>query len=145
MSLAGDYLETARDVYRQAALEPQQGLCCTTNPVWQLPALTIPEKMLAMNYGCGSTVNPRDLAGSPSILYVGVGGGMEVLQFAYFSRRPGAVIGLDVVDEMLTACDANLRDAEKQNEWFKRDFVDLRKGTVPARVLDGVAAKRAFR
>ena len=42
-----------------------------------------------MNYGCGSTVNPRDLVGSPSILYVGVGGGMEVLQFAYFSRRAG--------------------------------------------------------
>jgi hypothetical protein len=30
MSLADDYFETARDVYRQAALEPQQGLCCTT-------------------------------------------------------------------------------------------------------------------
>mgnify|MGYP001157994549 CR=1 FL=1 len=128
MSLAGDYLETARDVYRQAALEPQQGLCCTTNPVWQLPALSIPEKMLAMNYGCGSTVNPRDLAGSPSILYVGVGGGMEVLQFAYFSRRPGAVIGLDVVDEMLAACRDNLGAAEAANPWFRRDFVDLRKG-----------------
>ena len=108
MSIAGDYLETAREVYRQAALEPQQGLCCTTNPVWQLPELTIPAKMLAMNYGCGSTVHPRDLVGSPSILYVGVGGGMEVLQFAYFSRRPGAVIGLDVVDEMLDACRDNL-------------------------------------
>ncbi len=128
MSLAGDYLETARDVYRQAALEPQQGLCCTTNPVWQLPALSIPCKMLAMNYGCGSTVHPRDLAGSPSILYVGVGGGMEVLQFAYFSRRTGAVIGLDVVDEMLAACRDNLIAAEAANPWFRRDFVDLRKG-----------------
>ena len=58
MALAGDYLETTRDVYRQAALEPQQGLCCTTNPVWQLPELSIPGKMLAMNYGCGSTVHP---------------------------------------------------------------------------------------
>jgi SAM-dependent methyltransferase len=128
MSLAGDYLETARDVYRQAALEPQQGLCCTTNPVWQLPALSIPGKMLAMNYGCGSTVHPRDLAGSPSILYVGVGGGMELLQFAYFSRRPGAVVGLDAVDEMLAACRDNLAAAEACNPWFRRDFVDLRKG-----------------
>ena len=128
MPLAGDYLETARDVYRQAALEPQQGLCCTTNPVWQLPALSIPCKMLAMNYGCGSTVHSRDLGGSPSILYVGVGGGMEVLQFAYFSRRPGAVIGLDVVDEMLAACRDNLVAAEAANAWFRRDFVDLRKG-----------------
>jgi SAM-dependent methyltransferase len=128
MSLAGDYLETARDVYRQAALEPQQGLCCTTNPVWQLPDLSIPSKMLAMNYGCGSTVHPRDLVGSPSILYVGVGGGMEVLQFSYFSRRSGAVIGLDVVDEMLVACHDNLVAAEAANPWFRRDFVELRKG-----------------
>ena len=115
MSLADSYLETTRDVYRRAALEPQQGLCCTTSPVWQLPELNIPCQMLSMNYGCGSTVHPRDLGGSPSVLYVGVGGGMEVLQFAYFSRRDGAVIGLDVVDEMLAACRENLVAAETLN------------------------------
>ena len=122
------YLSTTRDVYREAALNPQQGLCCTTTPVWQLPDLAIPKKMLAMNYGCGSTVHPRDLAGAPTILYVGVGGGMELLQFAYFSRRPGGVIGLDVVDEMLAACRGNLREAQSQNRWFESAFVDLRKG-----------------
>lgn len=116
------------DVYREAALNPEKGLCCTTTPVWQLPELKIPQRMLDMNYGCGSTVNPRDLVGSPTVLYVGVGGGMEVLQFAYFSRRKGAVIGLDVVDEMMTACRENLVEAEGQNAWFKSDFVDLRKG-----------------
>jgi len=128
MSDVADYLDTTRDLYRQAALVPQKGLCCTTNPVWQLPELTVPCKMLAMNYGCGSTVNPRDLPGSPTILYVGVGGGLEVLQFAYFSRRRGAVIGLDAVDEMLTACRENLAEAERLNPWFRSDFVDLRKG-----------------
>jgi len=122
------YHNTTRDVYREAALSPEKGLCCTTTPVWQLPGLTIPQAMLDMNYGCGSTVHPRDLAGAPSVLYVGVGGGMEVLQFAYFSRRPGAVIGLDVVDEMMAACAKNLSDAETVNPWFRADFVDLRKG-----------------
>jgi len=122
------YLETTADVYRQAAQEPQVGLCCTTNPVWQLPGLQVPARMLAMNYGCGSTVNPRDLTNSPTVLYVGVGGGMELLQFAYFSRRPGAVIGVDVVPEMLTAAEANLREAESKNEWFRHDYVDLRAG-----------------
>jgi SAM-dependent methyltransferase len=133
------YLSTTRDVYKEAALNPQQGLCCTTTPVWQLPELAIPKKMLAMNYGCGSTVNPRDLAGTPTVLYVGVGGGMEVLQFAYFSRRPDGVIGLDVVDEMLAACRMNLREAELQNPWFKPSFVDLRKGdALDLPVADGV-------
>lgn len=122
------YLATTRDVYKEAALNPQLGLCCTTTPVWQLPELSIPKKMLEMNYGCGSTVHPRDLVGNPNILYVGVGGGMELLQFSYFSRRGGAVIGLDVVDEMLTACQENLGVAQMQNAWFKQDFVDLRRG-----------------
>jgi SAM-dependent methyltransferase len=122
------YLATTRDVYKEAALNPQLGLCCTTTPVWQLPELSVPKRMLEMNYGCGSTVHPRDLVGNPSILYVGVGGGMELLQFSYFSRRKGGVIGLDVVDEMITAARDNLQTAEQQNAWFKSDFIDLRKG-----------------
>lgn len=122
------YLETTRDVYREAAENPQIGLCCTTTPVWQLPGLDIPARMLEMNYGCGSTVNPRDLVREPRILYVGVGGGMELLQFAYFSRRNGGVIGVDVVDEMIAACEENFVLAEAINPWFKKDFVELRKG-----------------
>src|SRR4028118_2095957 len=98
------YLETTRNVYKEAAENPNVGLCCTTTPVWQLPGLDVPKKMLEMNYGCGSTVNPRDLVNNPRILYVGVGGGMELLQFSYFSRKIGGVTGVDVVDEMLTAC-----------------------------------------
>jgi SAM-dependent methyltransferase len=122
------YHSTTRDVYREAALNPRQGLCCTTTPVWRLPDLSISKRMLAMNYGCGSTVHPRDLDRSPTVLYVGVGGGMEVLQFAYFTRRKASVIGVDVVDEMLTACRDNLREAALQNPWFRPDFVDLRQG-----------------
>ncbi len=99
------YLETTKNVYKQAAKTPDVGLCCTTSPIWQLPGLTIPKKMLEMNYGCGTTVHPRDLVNNPVVLYVGVGGGMELLQFAYFSRKKHHVIGVDVVDEMLQAAD----------------------------------------
>lgn len=122
------YLETTKDVYKKAAESPDVGLCCTTTPVWQLPDLEIPKIMLEMNYGCGSTVNPRDLINDPTILYVGVGGGMELLQFAYFSRKKSGVIGLDVVDEMLEASKRNFVEAEQQNSWFKSEFVDLRRG-----------------
>lgn len=123
-----DYLVATRDLYREAAISPQQGLCCTTTPVWRLPDLNVPVKMLEMNYGCGSTVSPRDLVGNPSILYVGVGGGLELLQFAYFGRRVGAVVGLDVVDEMIGACRENLAVAEAMNPWFRTDYVDVRRG-----------------
>ena len=126
--LQDTYLETTADFYKDAALTPNVGLCCTTTPVWQLPNLDMPKIMQQMNYGCGSTVNPRDLVNSPTVLYVGVGGGMELLQFAYFSRRKGAVIGVDRVDEMLVASAENFKEAEKLNKWFKRNFVSLRKG-----------------
>ncbi|HAA22616.1 MAG TPA: SAM-dependent methyltransferase [Cytophagales bacterium] len=122
------YLETTKDVYREAALVPDVGLCCTTNPIWELPGLSIPKIMQQMNYGCGSTVHARDLTHDPNILYVGVGGGMELLQFSYFSRKPGGVVGVDVVDEMLEASAKNFVEAEEQNSWFNRDFVTLKKG-----------------
>ena len=122
------YLETTHDVYKEAALNPEEGLCCTTNPIWELPGLKIPKIMQEMNYGCGSTVHARDLINNPKILYVGVGGGMELLQFSYFSRQKGGVIGVDVVEEMLEASRKNFIEAELQNPWFKSDIVDLKKG-----------------
>ena len=90
--------------------------------------LKIPKIMQEMNYGCGSTVHARDLTNTPKILYVGVGGGMELLQFAYFSRQKDGVIGVDVVDEMLEASAKNFVEAEAQNPWFNKEFVSLKKG-----------------
>ena len=122
------YLETTKSVYKDAALTPDIGLCCTTTPIWQFPGLSIPTRMQEMNYGCGSTVHPRDLVNNPKILYVGVGGGMELLQFSYFSRQKNGVIGVDVVDEMLQACQDNFTEAEQQNDWFQKDFIQLKQG-----------------
>lgn len=122
------YLDATHNLYKEAALTPDVGLCCTTNPIWELPGLKIPRIMQEMNYGCGSTVNARDLTNNPKTLYVGVGGGMELLQFAYFSRFKGGVIGVDVVDEMLEASRKNFLEAEQQNAWFKSEFVELKKG-----------------
>jgi SAM-dependent methyltransferase len=122
------YLETTEDFYRQAAETPDEGLCCTTSPVWALPGLEVPEAMLEMNYGCGTTVHPRDLPDAPTVLYVGVGGGLELLQFAYFSRRAGGVIGVDPVAEMREAARRNLAEAEARNPWLRAEYVDLREG-----------------
>lgn len=122
------YLDATTELYKEAALTPDVGLCCTTNPVWQFPGLSIPTIMQEMNYGCGSTVSAQDLVNDPKILYVGVGGGMELLQFSYFSRQVGGVTGVDVVDEMLDACRANFKVAEVENDWFKSEYVRLIKG-----------------
>lgn len=131
-----NYLDITKDIYTKAANEPQVGLCCTTTPVWHLPGLRIPARMLEMSYGCGSTVHPRDLVTEPVVLYVGAGGGMELLQFSYFSRRKHGVIGIDLVDEMIAACGRNLVQAAQENSWFKREFVELRKGDALALPVD---------
>lgn len=122
------YLNATNDLYKNAALTPDVGLCCTTTPIWKFPGLEIPKIMQEMNYGCGSTISAQDLINNPKVLYVGVGGGMELLQFSYFSRQKGGVIGVDVVDEMLEASRKNFIEAEQQNDWFKSEFVELKKG-----------------
>jgi len=53
---------------------------------------------------------------------------MELLQFSYFNRQKGGVIGVDVVEEMLEASAANFKIAEAQNPWFKSEFIALKKG-----------------
>lgn len=122
------YLDAAQEFYRDAAVTPQVSLCCTTAPPWALPGLEIPPRMQEMNYGCGTTVHLRDLGGSPTVVYVGVGGGLELLQFAYFSRRPGAVLGIEPVPEMREAARANLLEAARLNAWFDPAFVEIRDG-----------------
>ena len=101
------YHDTTRAVYREAALAPQPALCCTPGPRFQLPGLSIPPEMEAMNYGCGTTVHLQDLSPGLDILYVGVGSGLEALQFAYFARRRASVIAVDSVPEMLERARAN--------------------------------------
>jgi len=113
------YLETTAQVYAEAAVTPQASLCCVNTPPLQFPGLKIPKIMQDMNYGCGSTVHPSELTGCcPTVLYIGVGGGMEALQFAYFCRQPGGVIAVDPVAEMREVATRNLQLAAQENEWF---------------------------
>jgi SAM-dependent methyltransferase len=122
------YLETAAQFYREVAQTPQLGLCCVQSTPLQLPGLKIPLPMQDMNYGCGTTVHPTELANQPTVLYVGVGGGLEALQFAYFSRRPGAVIAIEPVAAMREAATRNLAIAAQENPWFDPSFVEIRDG-----------------
>lgn len=123
-----DYRAVAEELYANAALEPQAALCCTTTPTWELPGLDVPRAMLERNYGCGTTVHPRDLVNAERVLYIGVGAGMEALQLSYFLRRKGGVIAVDKVPKMLETARELLDVAAAQNRWFDASFVDLREG-----------------
>jgi SAM-dependent methyltransferase len=123
-----DYRNVVEDLYAMAAQNPQASLCCTTTPIWHLPDLNVPQAMLERNYGCGTTIDPRDLIGAKRALYVGVGAGMEALQLSYFLRRPGAVVAIDKVPDMLEMARTLLRAAADENTWFDPSYVDLRDG-----------------
>ncbi|MGP1385432.1 MAG: arsenosugar biosynthesis arsenite methyltransferase ArsM [Thainema sp.] len=143
------YLETTAKFYAEAAETPQANLCCVSTPPLQLPGLKIPCIMQQMNYGCGSTVHPAELSGNPTVLYIGVGGGMEALQFAYFCRQPGGVIAVDPVAEMRQAATRNLQKAAQDNDWFDPAFVKILEGDafalpVPDESVDVVAQNCLF-
>lgn len=143
------YLETTAQFYSEVAQTPQVGLCCVQSSPLQLPGLKIPSQMQEMNYGCGTTVHPAELINKPTVLYVGVGGGLEALQFAYFSQRPGSVIAVDPVSAMREAATRNLELAAKENPWFDPCFVEIREGDafalpVPDASVDVVAQNCLF-
>ncbi|MFN4261211.1 MAG: arsenosugar biosynthesis arsenite methyltransferase ArsM [Gemmataceae bacterium] len=143
------YLQTVEQVYAEAARAPDAELCCVQAAPWRFPDLRIPSVMLAMNYGCGCTVDPRDLRDGATVLYVGVGGGLEALQFAYLTRRPGGVIAVDPVADMRHKARANFEEAAQLNPWFRPDFVTLLDGNaldlpVPDQSIDVVAQNCLF-
>ena len=122
------YHATVQDVYRDAATAPAENLCCVPMPPQYLPGLSVPAIMHEMNYGCGSTVHPRDMRPNQKVAYVGVGGGLEALQLAYFTRRVGGVIAIDPVAEMRDVAAENLEAAARINDWFDPSFVEIRDG-----------------
>jgi len=143
------YLDTTAQFYKEVAETPEVGLCCVQNGSFQLPGLSIPSAMQEMNYGCGTTVQPTELGNQPTVLYVGVGGGLEALQFAYFSPHPEAIIAVEPVAEMREVAKRNLNQAAKQNDWFDPSFVKIVAGDafnlpVPDESVDVVAQNCLF-
>jgi SAM-dependent methyltransferase len=148
MEHALGYHDTVQEVYRKAAEAPSAALCCVPLTPKYLPGLHIPSIMHEMNYGCGTTVHTQDMAPDQTVAYVGVGGGLEALQFAYFARRPGGVIAVDPVAEMREAARRNLEFAAETNDWFDPSFVDIRDGDALHLPLDdgdaGLAAQNCL-
>ncbi len=130
------YHQTVENVYRDAALAPANNLCCVPLAPKYLPGLVIPDIMHEMNYGCGTTVHLQDMAPNQRVLYVGVGGGLEALQLAYFNRQPGGVVAVDPVAEMREAAAKNLTLAAETNPWFDPSFVEIIEGDALALPLE---------
>lgn len=133
------YLEAAHELYKHASQQVHEELCCTAKPSPLLPGLAIPAQMTAMDYGCGTTVHPGEVRTGDTVLYVGVGGGMEALQFAYVTRRKDSVIAVERVPEMREKARANLALAEQVNPWFRQEYVRIVAGDALALPLENAS------
>jgi hypothetical protein len=74
------YLDATNDIQKKAALTPDVGLCCTTTQFgnsWFRNSKNNARMAVV-------AISAQDLINNLKVLYVGVGGGME-LQFAYLS------------------------------------------------------------
>ena len=145
----GGYLAAAQAFYHAAADVPALGACCAQRNDLHLPGLAVPPAMEALAFSCGTTVHPAELSDAPTVLYIGVGGGLEALQFAWFSRRPGAVIAVEPAPRMRQAAQDNLAAAVQLNPWFDTSFVQVVAGDafslpVPDASVDLVAQNCLF-
>lgn len=130
------YQQAIDDLYREAAQSPIKSLCCVSQPPANLPGLVIPDLMFDMNYGCGSAAQLGKVTGDDQVLYIGVGGGLELLQLAWMTRADQSVIGVDRLPEMLEKAKQNLEEADLLNAWFDGSMVRLLQGDALSLPLD---------
>jgi hypothetical protein len=79
----------------------------------------------------------KDLINNPKVLYVGVGGGMELLQHFSHKRRRW----FDVVDEMLEASRQNLK-YRRTKRLVQSEFVELKGDALNLPENETIAAQK---
>lgn len=119
------YLDTAQEVYKEAALCSWHCAPRSRSQALFLPGLTAPPEMLAMDFGCGTAVHVGEIRAEENVAYIGVGGALEPFLFSYFTRRPRSIVAVDCVSEMLEKAATNLQLATRTNNWFHSEFVEL--------------------
>ena len=63
-----NYLEVTKDVYKEAALTPDVGLCCTTTPILAIPELIHPNHHARNELRLWIYSSPRDLINGKNTL-----------------------------------------------------------------------------
>lgn len=123
--------------YAEGAREVQTSLCCPVDYDAELLKI-LPQEIIDKDYGCGDPsryVRPGD-----TVLDLGSGGGKICYMAAQLVGEKGAVIGVDMTDDMLALA------RKYQSEMAAKlagDRVSFRKGYIQDLALD-VAAMEAY-
>ncbi len=119
--------DDVQSFYSNAALTPQESLCCPTQ--YDLDDLShIPKEVLEISYGCGSPVGKAGLQEGQTVLDLGSGGGIDCFIAAKYVGKTGHVYGIDMTEEMLNVARKNADQVVKNlgynNIEFKRGFLE---------------------
>lgn len=86
----------------------------------------LPEGAILSSLGCGNPTAVADLRDGETVLDLGSGGGIDVIQSAHRVGKTGHVFGLDMTDEMLDLARRNAADAGVDNvEFLKGEIEDI--------------------
>ena len=128
--------EKVRQFYAEAAVEPQEALCCpTAYDREDLEAL--PREVVEVSYGCGSPIRFAGVESGETYVDLGSGGGIDCFIAARRVGPNGRVIGIDMTPEMVERAERN-RPVVAQSLGY--DVVEFRRGYLEQLPLDdGVA------
>lgn len=119
--------EDVRRFYSNAAANPQENLCC---PVSYPEEDTehIPSAVLVRFYGCGSPVAMAGINKGETMIDLGAGAGIDCFIASKKVGENGAVIGIDMTDNMLDIANSCKNDVIRNlgydNVEFKKGYLE---------------------
>lgn len=123
--------EEVRARYAAAAIQAQQGTCCSGEPETigaglysALEQAELPEPAVLASLGCGNPTAVAELREGERVLDLGSGGGIDVLLSAKRVGPTGRAIGLDMTDEMLALAQQNAAAAGVANVEFLKGQIE---------------------
>jgi len=132
-----DLKEIVKQKYGQAALRGKSGSCCgtagtsgsacdpiTSNLYDAAEVQQVPGEALEASLGCGNPTALAKLNAGEVVLYLGSGGGIDVLLSAKRVGPTGKAYGLDMTDEMLALANENKRKAGAENVEFLKGEIE---------------------
>ena len=78
----------------------------------------------AVSFGCGNPVDFAEVKPGETVLDLGSGAGLDLILAARKVGPQGKVIGLDMTDEMIETCQANLKEAGVANAEVRHGLME---------------------
>ena len=120
------------------AVTTGEEMCCPSGYNHEDLRTFIPEPVLKVSYGCGTPVGLTSVRPGETVLDIGSGGGIDCFEASRRVGPTGAVIGIDMTDEMLSMARSHAPTVAA-NLGYPQSNVDFRKGFADAMPVENNA------